>query len=324
MAVSKQADSTQLHLKNVLGSKYQPREYSVSNIQIDTSVHEWSNYFLAGFKRLLEDGPVAKPVGMKIVVDGHVPAGAGLSSSSAMVCCSVVATCVANGLELTKKRMAEIAILGERYVGVESGGMDQSISMMAERGKAKLVDFNPLAVHDVNLPQGAVFVIANSMVTSDKKGIHTKSISFSFPFFFSLFLISPPFCFALPMIVTAPRNYNLRVVECRLASVLLNKLAEKELAEKEQMKSEDVLTLIKVQHRFGQTLEQMLAFVKKHLHPEPYKREEVASLLGVTVSDFPIPISSFLFPNWETTNNQTILGIVGRAASRQLHEQVPH
>ena len=39
-----------------------------------------------------------------------------------MVCCSVLATCVANGLSLSKKRIAEISILGERYVGVESGG----------------------------------------------------------------------------------------------------------------------------------------------------------------------------------------------------------
>jgi len=48
--------------------------------------------------------------------------------------------------------------------------MDQSISMMGEKGKAKLVDFHPLQVHDVILPQHTEFLIANSLVTSDKKG----------------------------------------------------------------------------------------------------------------------------------------------------------
>lgn len=143
--------------------------------------------------------------------------------------------------------------------------MDQSISMMAEKGKAKLVDFHPLAVHDVNLPKGAVFVIANSMVTSDKK-------------------------------VTAPRNYNLRVVECRLASVLLNLILEKELAEKEKIPSADVLTLIKVQQRFGQSLEEMLAHVTKHLHSHPYTRGEVAGLLGISVRIL-LWLSCFLAPN---------------------------
>lgn len=32
----------------------------------------------------------------------------------------------------------------EKYVGTESGGMDQAISLMGEKGIAKLIEFNPV------------------------------------------------------------------------------------------------------------------------------------------------------------------------------------
>jgi galactokinase len=81
--------------------------------------------------------------------------------------------------------------------------MDQSISVMAVQGSALLIDFYPqLDAQVVELPtstrtdgvikEKAVFVIANSLVTSNKH-------------------------------VTAPRNYNLRVVETRLAAALMVK-----------------------------------------------------------------------------------------------------
>ena len=39
--------------------------------------------------------------------------------------------------------------------------MDQAIELLAKRGSAKLIEFNPLKTYDVSLPEGAVFVIAN-------------------------------------------------------------------------------------------------------------------------------------------------------------------
>jgi N-acetylgalactosamine kinase len=35
---------------------------------------------------------------------------------------------------------------------------------LAKKGTAKLIEFNPLTATDVKLPQGATFVIANSLV----------------------------------------------------------------------------------------------------------------------------------------------------------------
>ena len=36
--------------------------------------------------------------------------------------------------------------------------------MLAKKGTAKLIEFNPLTATDVKLPNGVTFVIANSLV----------------------------------------------------------------------------------------------------------------------------------------------------------------
>lgn len=81
--------------------------------------------------------------------------------------------------------MAETCAVSERYVGTQGGGMDQAISTLAEAGSAKLIDFNPLKVTNVRLPNGALFVITNCCVESNK---------------------------------AASNYFNTRVVECRLAT----------------------------------------------------------------------------------------------------------
>lgn len=45
-------------------------------------------------------------------------------------------------------------------MGTESGGMDQAISIMGEKGLAKLVHFKPVTFPDMVLP------VLNSMYTS--------------------------------------------------------------------------------------------------------------------------------------------------------------
>ncbi len=57
-------------------------------------------------------------------------------------------------LQLCKlQEVAQFTAECEKFVGTESGGMDQAISIMGELGKAKLVHFNPVspsAVHRTN------------------------------------------------------------------------------------------------------------------------------------------------------------------------------
>ncbi|XP_052580860.1 N-acetylgalactosamine kinase isoform X4 [Peromyscus californicus insignis] len=163
---------------------------SANNIHIDKTKPLWHNYFLCGFKGIQEHFGLSKSTGMNCLVDGNIPPGSGLSSSSALVCCAGLATLAVLGMSLSKVELAEICAKSERYVGTEGGGMDQSISFLAEEGTAKLIEFSPLRATDVRLPSGAVFVIANSCVEANK---------------------------------AASSHFNVRVMECRLAAKVLAK-----------------------------------------------------------------------------------------------------
>lgn len=110
--------------------------------------------------------------GAKLLVDGQVPIAGGLSSSAALSCASFMTALRVNPTLAsavgTLERAAELAAIGERSCGVDCGGMDQAASILGERGAAKLISFSPMRARTVPLPRNAAFVIANSMVESDK------------------------------------------------------------------------------------------------------------------------------------------------------------
>lgn len=126
-----------IRLRNVNPGKFGAKEFDIpldGNVEIDPSSLEWSNYFKAGMRgasRLLQKkrGGELKAVGMDVLVDGTVPSGGGLSSSAAFVCASALATLIANGEEkVDRKELVELAIVSERAVGVNSGGLVIPIS----------------------------------------------------------------------------------------------------------------------------------------------------------------------------------------------------
>ena len=86
--------------------------------------------------------------GLDIVVDGHVPLGAGLSSSAALECAVAVAVATTVGLELddTGRRLLAAACMRaeSEVAGAPTGGMDQTISLLAEAGHALWIDCRDL------------------------------------------------------------------------------------------------------------------------------------------------------------------------------------
>ncbi|XP_005510107.2 N-acetylgalactosamine kinase isoform X3 [Columba livia] len=148
------------------------------------------------------------------------------------------------GLKGIQVELAEICTKSERYIGTEGGGMDQSISFLAEEGTAKLIEFSPLRATDVKLPSGAAFVIAHSCVEMNK---------------------------------AATSHYNIRVMECRLATKLL--------AKSKGLDWKDMSRLHDVQSGLGVSLADMLTVVEAVLHPEPYSTEEISKCLGISLEE---------------------------------------
>ncbi|KAJ2617589.1 galactokinase [Coemansia sp. RSA 1365] len=187
-----------IHLANVDSQKYPARKFSSSGdiFEIDSTVHEWSNYFKCGYRSLFEHLGRRKGMGFDALLDGSVPAGGGLASSAAFVCATQLAVQRVNAIDLPQTELALVAAGAERYVGVNSGGMDQTASIMGCLDSALFIEFDPvLKATAVELPKSdpaLAFVIANTLVVSDKY-------------------------------VTAPVYYNLRVVETRIGALILAK-----------------------------------------------------------------------------------------------------
>ena len=235
-------DTGTIELANVDSARYDDFSCSSAGYVIDTNSVQWYNYFLCGHKGVAVSENGRKMCGMQMLLDGSIPPSAGLSSSSALVCCSALTTIVANQISLpSKSQLAEECARSERFIGTIGGGMDQAISFLGEKGSAFMINFNPLRPSKVFIPSGHQFVVANSLVSALK--------------------------------AASSSCYNDRVVECRLAA--------KVIASKKGLDWRAVNILKEVQEALGYELSQMSAVVKECLHQETYSKEEVCKILGI-------------------------------------------
>ncbi|KAK7429313.1 galactokinase [Neonectria magnoliae] len=279
------AKTFRIRIANVEADKFAAKDFEVpvaGDVDIDATQFEWTNYFKSGLRGVLQllrkkHGEAFRPVNMELLMDGNVPVGGGLSSSAAVVSASALAVMVANGdTSVDKKELTELAIVSERAVGVNSGGMDQAASVFSEQGAALYVSFSPeLSARPVKFPPTSpelCFVIVQSFVTSNKQ-------------------------------VTGPIHYNLRVVECSMAAAYLNAV----LNPAGVQLPEDAGPLgISLQgfhetffrHQSGsaaaaaqtlskeEELKKLLAVAEATLtQEEGYTRDEVAAVLGITVPE---------------------------------------
>ncbi len=127
----------------------------------------WHGY-LAG--ALAELAAVAPGRGAQVLVSGDLPAGGGLSSSSALTVGVIAALAAAWGADLPPEEAARLATTAERHVGVETGGMDQQVIALARAHHALRIDFLPPAVRHVPIPEGLSFVVAFSGQEAPKGG----------------------------------------------------------------------------------------------------------------------------------------------------------
>ena len=109
----------------------------------------WAAY-PAGVAWALAGGRLRVP-GACLAIDSDLPAGAGLSSSAALECATALALTELAWLDRSPAReLAAIARRAENeFVGVPSGIMDQSASLLGQRGHALLLDCRSLETSQV-------------------------------------------------------------------------------------------------------------------------------------------------------------------------------
>src|SRR5688572_5183137 len=145
-----------------------PRGFEVSTSIAPSARGDWANYPKAAAQALARDLGLAR--GLDAVVSATLPAAAGLSSSAALVVASALALLAANERELEPLALAELCADAERYVGTRSGGMDQAASLCGREEHALRIEFAPLRVEPIAVPERWRFVIAHSLVRADKSG----------------------------------------------------------------------------------------------------------------------------------------------------------
>lgn len=123
--------------------------------------------------------------------------------------------------------------------------MDQATELLAQKGCAQLIEFNPLTTERVELPQGAQFVVINSLAEANK---------------------------------AAGSEFNQRVVECRLATKLLAKKLGLE-------DWQSLMKLKEVQVKTKKSLDEMLIAVTDILHMKPYTKDELVEMFSMTADE---------------------------------------
>lgn len=108
------------------------------------SAGDWEKYVLGVLWTL------GITTGVDILVDGHVPSGAGLSSSAALECSVAVGLNTLFNLGKSLEDLARATQKAENdYVGMPCGIMDQSVSLMGREGSALLLDCRDLTTESV-------------------------------------------------------------------------------------------------------------------------------------------------------------------------------
>jgi galactokinase len=133
-----------------------------------SSAGDWSNYVKAAVQAVRTRWNLAHGIEAKVTSD--LPAAAGLSSSSALLTGFTIALLRANGIEPSIDELMEVSPDGEQFVGTRGGGMDHAAVLASQAGCALLVEFAPLSLQDVPIPDSWSFIIAHSLQTSEKSG----------------------------------------------------------------------------------------------------------------------------------------------------------
>jgi galactokinase len=138
------------------------------------TVSGWAAY-PAGVAWALRDAGYPIP-GATIDISSDVPVGAGLSSSAGLECASALALTGLADRCVPRRELVEIARRAENdFIGVPSGIMDQSASLLCEAGHALLLDCGTLKISQVPFDPAAAgigLLVVNTRAEHTHAGGH--------------------------------------------------------------------------------------------------------------------------------------------------------
>ncbi len=135
--------------------------FSLDDITHDVG-QPWSNY-VRGVAMFLRQRGAQLP-GMDLLIHSDVPIGSGLSSSAALEVCAATGFQFMSGFFIGAVETARLCQQVEnQFVGVNSGIMDQFISVLAREGHALLIDCLDLSYQNVPMPDGATIVVCDTL-----------------------------------------------------------------------------------------------------------------------------------------------------------------
>ena len=147
---------------------YGRREFEWTPELTPVAAGDWENYLRAAALAVGQTWGVMR--GVDAVVTSDLPAAAGLSSSSALLVAFTLALLEANGVRASFEELMGILPNGEQFVGTRGGGMDHAASLASREGCASLIEFAPLAVRHIPVPEDWSFLVAHSLQAAEKSG----------------------------------------------------------------------------------------------------------------------------------------------------------
>ena len=220
-----------------------PRSFRVEAVIPRFDAGDWGNYSKAAAQGLASALGPELLHGADLLVDSDIPPAAGLSSSSALLIASGLALLAVNDRSLPPLQLAELSAASERYVGTQSGGMDQAVCLLAQAACALRIDFDPLRTRLVPVPTDPVVVVCHSLTQAAKSG-------------------------------AARAAYNQRVAECALACHVLDRLLGASVPR-------PLVHLGSLRRLFpDRSPADFVALLENALPPRPLSLDEIAARIG--------------------------------------------
>ncbi len=172
MICSPRSDSN-VHITNIDDEKFASADFSLEdNKFVNNDDYHWGNYIKGGFLSVAKRSKV-KLKGADIAVGSDIPIGASLSSSHAIVICSMLSALASNKLKMDKREAVICVQEGEWFTGSRTGLGDQASMILGKKGKifnSKVITQEEIEPKYADIPKDHALIIINSFSEHQLRG----------------------------------------------------------------------------------------------------------------------------------------------------------